>query len=64
VKVTTSARRASAFRAVALAYKEGIRGGGVISRKRDFNAVFKYLELAATLCGWTVGEEVIVTASK
>jgi hypothetical protein len=26
--------------------------------------VFRYLELAATLCGWTVGEEVIVTASK
>jgi SAM-dependent methyltransferase len=64
VKVTTSARRAAAFRAIALAYRGGIRGGGFIGRKRAFNPVFKYLELAVTLCGWTVGEEVIVTASK
>jgi SAM-dependent methyltransferase len=64
VQVTTSARRASAFRAVALAYQEGVRGRGFIGKKRAFNPVFKYLELAATLWGWSVGEEIIVTASK
>jgi SAM-dependent methyltransferase len=64
VKVTTLARRAAAFRSIALAYRRGDRVDNFAGRSSPLNRVFRWVEVSAVICGCPVGEEIRTTAFK